>query len=132
MSFTPTVVIGLVAIGGILSVFLLLRTRYILTKDTKPKPTGTVGDVRIVRRGDGAYILEQYGQMSTYDDYEDWLPIDIVEPEDHPNASDQDLLALINIKADALVEETRSKQHKRRMMNDFTVVSHKKVSEEQK
>jgi hypothetical protein len=132
MSFTPTVVIGLVTIGGLLSVYLLMRTRYIITKDSKPKPTGVTGDVRIVKRGDGAYILEQYGQMFSYDPYEDWLPVDIIDPQDHPNASDEDLLALINVKADALFEETRNKQQMYRMMNDFTVISHKKVSEEQK
>ena len=63
MSFTPVVVIGLVTIGVGLSVYLVLRARHMVNKDSKPKtPEPKVGDVRIIHRGDGAYIIDEYCQ----------------------------------------------------------------------
>ena len=72
MTFVPVVVAALVVVGLGVSLFFLLRVRHMINKDSNKN---AVGDVRVIKRGDGAYLIEEmleskYGRMCWWEHYD--------------------------------------------------------------
>lgn len=125
--FTPPVVIGLITIGVCLSIYLLLRARHMINKDTIAGAlTGSIpeiGDVRIIKRGDGAYIVEEFSRRNR------WHPDTIFDPRSLEwfEKTDDELRALAVARAETLSGITRDLRLQRELSAKKTVIAYKSV-----
>lgn len=123
MSFTPVVVSTLVLVGISIGVYFVLRAKHLINKDGTDR--NIVGDVRVLKRGDGAYIIEEmieskYGRIH-------WQHYDLIEANEYP-ADEKAALAAQEIAARRL-EHNREQINTARKLEQKTVVMYGKVDE---
>ena len=121
MSFTPVVVSTLVLVGLGLGIYFIFRAKHMIS---------AVGDVRVIKRGDGAYLIEEMLE-SKYEDSSTgqrwWKHYDIIEGNEYP--SDEKAFLAAQEIAVRRLEHNREQVNMVRKLQQKTVVMYGRVDE---